>query len=168
MYLSSSGSACTPCSFSLQFICGGDNAGVERAAAQIYGRRTGPRRARRAHSDRHVENATARFREEAGQKVSFCPEVAPAMKAILVAALLIAPLAAQAQQYVRTTPASTTTPDASGTISATNTFQKVLSSNLTRSGCTIQNNGSHNMFVTENRGLSGSSRSEEHTSELQS
>jgi len=79
------------------------------------------------------------------------------MKAILVAALLIAPLAAQAQQYVRTTPASTTTTDASGTISATNTFQKVLSSNVTRSGCTIQNNGSHNMFVTENRGLSGSS-----------
>lgn len=67
---------------------------------------------------------------------------------------------AHAQQPVLTLPATATTAgtngNASGTVAVTNTFQQVWAATGTstapaRNGCTIQNNGTHNMFVSEGR-----------------
>lgn len=60
---------------------------------------------------------------------------------------------AQQGSPVTTFPAPQTLVDASGTIGVTNTFQSVLASKIGASGaqirhnCTIQNNGSHTMWV---------------------
>lgn len=65
------------------------------------------------------------------------------------------------QQPVSTFPGQATTAqgNSSSTIGVTNTFQKIWSAtslpNL-RKGCTIQNNGSHNMYVSEGLGVSAS------------
>lgn len=64
---------------------------------------------------------------------------------------------AQSGQPVTTLPAPATTAggNASGTITSTNTFQLVFAATKQtpespqRRGCTIQNNGTHNMWVTE-------------------
>ena len=86
------------------------------------------------------------------------------MKIKLVAALAFCVIASPslAQQWVKTQPLPSTTlnGDKSGTITTTNAFQLVLSvsgnvPNPTpgfggdRHGCSIQNNGTHNMYVNE-------------------
>jgi hypothetical protein len=55
-----------------------------------------------------------------------------------------------AQTPVVTQPYSATSYNASGTIAVTNTFQSVFAAPTTPTGrvaCTIQNNGTHNMWV---------------------
>ena len=73
---------------------------------------------------------------------------------------------AQQGQAVTTLPAQGTTlnGNASGTVAVTNTFQMVFGARApsgaatgTRRGCTIQNNGTHNMYVTEGLGVAASS-----------
>lgn len=51
---------------------------------------------------------------------------------------------------------ATTTVAATLSVTATNTFQIVFAKNATRRGCTIQNNGTHNMYVTESLGIAAS------------
>lgn len=71
--------------------------------------------------------------------------------------LLAGPALAQQPVFTYGTKSSTDGAPASGTIAVSNTFQKVFSSvNTTasessplRKGCTIQNNGSNNMWVEE-------------------
>lgn len=55
-----------------------------------------------------------------------------------------------AQTPVVTQPYNVTSYNASGSIGTTNTFQSIFAQNTTnrgRAGCTIQNNGTHNMLV---------------------
>lgn len=76
--------------------------------------------------------------------------------ALALSALLLAPVA-RAQQTVVTSPVPGTTDggNASSTITATSVFQIVFSAGLlappgpARKGCTIQNNGTNIMWVTE-------------------
>lgn len=76
---------------------------------------------------------------------------------------------ALAQQTVSTIPAPATSlgGNASGTIAVTGVFQKVFSgaanslapsvgSPGTRHGCTVENNGTHSMYVTEALGIAAS------------
>lgn len=60
-------------------------------------------------------------------------------------------------------PATSAGGNASGTIAATGTFQKVWSATGAgtplRKGCTIQNNGTHNMYVSEGLGVAASTES---------
>lgn len=71
-------------------------------------------------------------------------------------------LPAQAQQVIYANPVAATSlgGDASGTIAVTNTFQKlwgaangtyapVTGAAGSRRGCSVQNNGTHNMYVNE-------------------
>ena len=91
------------------------------------------------------------------------------MKKLAVLALLGLTLAgpARGQNFVWAAPLPVISGDASGTIAVTNTFQKVFSgANNTvapvtgtagaRHGCSIQNNGTHTMFITESVGVAGS------------
>lgn len=82
---------------------------------------------------------------------------------LALAVLLTGP--ARSQQAVVTSPTGGTTSggNASSTIVATGVFQLLFSaaSSLqggasTRRGCTIQNNGTHNMYVTEGLGIAAS------------
>ena len=60
-------------------------------------------------------------------------------------------------------PASSVGGNASSTIGGTGTFQKVFSATsgtgAFRKGCTIQNNGTHSMYVTEGLGVAASTES---------
>ena len=87
-----------------------------------------------------------------------------------LAALLATAFPAAAQQQVLTVPLPALSGDASGTITTTNTFQKIwgasgLSGAPTtgsagaRHGCSVQNNGSHTMYVTESTGVAASTTS---------
>ena len=86
------------------------------------------------------------------------------MKHTFLAALALCALASPsfAQQWVKTQPLPSTTlnGDKSSTITSTNTFQLVFASAANgvaptpglggeRHGCSIQNNGTHNMYVNE-------------------
>jgi hypothetical protein len=75
----------------------------------------------------------------------------------LIALLLTAPVA-HGQAYVRTAPNPTNiTTNGSSTIgTGGSTFQLLFAATLNRGGCTIQNNGTHNMYVTFNLGVAGS------------
>ncbi len=53
-----------------------------------------------------------------------------------------------AQQNVITSPYATGNTNGSTTIVATNTFQRVFTSNSQRKGCAIQNTGTNAMYVT--------------------
>lgn len=76
---------------------------------------------------------------------------------------------ASAQQPVMTSPSlgTTTNNNASSTITTTNTFQLVFAAGSTntgngpapRRGCTIQNNGTHNMELTEGGANAGATTS---------
>lgn len=85
------------------------------------------------------------------------------LAAALAGVLLLIAAAAGAQQPVLTYPKPATTAggNASNTITGTLTFQQVFAAASTapgdpsRTGCTIVNNGTHLMYVTE--GLAGSS-----------
>lgn len=74
-----------------------------------------------------------------------------------------------AQQFVTTipAPASSAGGDASGTIAVTNTFQKLFAgagnsiaptvgTPGARHGCSVQNNGTHTMYVSESLGVAAS------------
>ena len=50
-------------------------------------------------------------------------------------------------QFVRIIPVPSLQPNASGTIATTNTFQIIQVNTPSRIGCTIQNNGTHNMYI---------------------
>jgi hypothetical protein len=73
------------------------------------------------------------------------------MKRLLLALLLIgASFPAYAQSPVLTQPYNVTSVNYSSTIVATNTFQSIWVANTTsrgRAGCTVQNNGTHVMYV---------------------
>lgn len=64
---------------------------------------------------------------------------------LALAAFLADP--AFAQQSVRTQSTTVATTQTKGTIAVTNTFQQALSASGPRLGCTIQNNGTHTMYV---------------------
>ena len=79
---------------------------------------------------------------------------------------------AQAQQVIYSNPVAATSlgGDASGTITVTNTFQKlwgaangslapVPGATATRKGCSIENNGTHNMFVNEGTAIGSATTS---------
>lgn len=77
----------------------------------------------------------------------------------LVVGLSVGPV--YAQQPVVTTPRPVTTQNgtASNTITSTNTFQLVFAAATPgkyRTDCSIQNNGTHNMSVTEGLGITNS------------
>ncbi len=90
------------------------------------------------------------------------------MKRVVVASLLaLLVTSALAQNVVWTVPEPALSADYSGTITVTNTFQKVFSgANNTvapttgtsgaRHGCSIQNNGTHTMYVSEGAGIASS------------
>lgn len=92
------------------------------------------------------------------------------MRLILAGGLaigLVAPTLAQQTVITRPQPVTSAGGDASGTITSTNTFQKVFAgANNTvaptvgtpgqRNACLIQNNGTHIMYVTEGKGISAS------------
>ena len=60
----------------------------------------------------------------------------------------VQPLHAFAQQAVTTLPGPRNAdPSFSSTIAVTNTFQAVFTANTSRTGCTIQNNGTNSMWV---------------------
>lgn len=97
-------------------------------------------------------------------------QLSAALFALLSLVWAVAPLGARAQvgQAVTTLPAQATTAGAgnvSGTLAAGATFQTVFasaapnSSTGLRRGCSIQNNGTHNMYVTEGKGVAGSTTS---------
>ena len=71
--------------------------------------------------------------------------------ALLLALLAWAGLAhsqqAQAPNPVTTWPVGTTSTNASGTVTAGGVYQSVFAATQLRKGCTIQNNGSHTMYV---------------------
>lgn len=76
------------------------------------------------------------------------------MNKTAIAFAILFPSFAFAQANVTTLPAPTTTTgnNASSTITVTNTFQQVFAAttpSAPRRGCTIQNNGTHNMYVEE-------------------
>lgn len=77
-----------------------------------------------------------------------------ASAAILAAVLMLARCQfASAQEAVRTNPGYNTSTNASGSIAVTNTFQQVFAAasnsqaSAGRKACSIQNNGTHAMFV---------------------
>ena len=97
-----------------------------------------------------------------------------AMKTTFLAALAFCVLASPslAQQWVKTQPLPSTTlnGDKSGTITTTNTFQIVFvaANNVVapipgfgadRHGCSIQNNGTHNMYVNEGTAIGSATTS---------
>lgn len=53
----------------------------------------------------------------------------------------------KAQTPVVTQPVPRISNNNSGSVSVTNTFQSIWVSNVNRLSCTIQNNGTHNMYV---------------------
>ena len=55
---------------------------------------------------------------------------------------------ANSQQNVITSPYQLGNSNASSTITSGGTFQKVFAANKNRRGCAIQNNGTHDMWVT--------------------
>lgn len=68
------------------------------------------------------------------------------IRIFLILLLLISPAYAVTQQT--TIPYGVTTPDnESSTISVTSTFQQVFGTSTGRTSCTIQNNGTHTMYV---------------------
>lgn len=76
------------------------------------------------------------------------------MKKLLTALLFITSLPCFAQQAVQVIPLQVTTTVVSGSISVTNTFQSVFNNSQTsnpgargRTSCTVQNNGTHTMYV---------------------
>ena len=69
------------------------------------------------------------------------------MKKIILILALLMPVAAMAQTPVVTKPAGVTSNNSSSTIAATNTFQSIFAANTNRTACTIQNLGTHSMFV---------------------
>lgn len=72
------------------------------------------------------------------------------MKYIFAALLWAFTIQVYAQSPVVTTPYAVTSTNNSSTIAVTNTFQSIWIANITnrgRAGCTIQNNGTHNMYV---------------------
>ena len=95
---------------------------------------------------------------------------AAAAGAVTAVVLLAAVSVASAQQAVVSAPlpATSANGDASGTVAVTGTFQKVFggAGNTIapppgtpgeRHGCSVQNNGTHTMYVTEGTGVVGSS-----------
>jgi len=63
---------------------------------------------------------------------------------------IFAPSFASAQNPVITKPYAVTTSNASSTIASTNVFQSIWSADTTvtgRTSCTVQNNGTHTMYV---------------------
>lgn len=95
--------------------------------------------------------------------------MSPRLRLISVLSLALTVLlygqSARAQQAVVTSPTGGTTSggNASSTIVATGVFQLLFSAASplaggasTRRGCTIQNNGTHNMYVTEGLGIAAS------------
>ena len=90
----------------------------------------------------------------------------------LAVALVLVAAGARAQQPVWTVPqpATTTGGNASGTVTGNSSFKKVFSSTSPapanvpsggspRHGCTLINQGSHNMYVTEGLGVAASTTS---------
>ena len=70
--------------------------------------------------------------------------------AVAVLVLALAMRHANAQSAVRTQPLNVASTNASGTVTSTNVFQSVfaaITGNQQRSSCTVQNNGTHTMFV---------------------
>lgn len=63
------------------------------------------------------------------------------LRALALLSLLSSPAGAQVTPWTR--PST----NASSTIASTNTFQSIWVANPGRSGCTIQNNGTHTMYV---------------------
>lgn len=66
------------------------------------------------------------------------------LRKLLLALLLLLPIAASAD------PAGSRgslQPNGSSTVTTTNTFQQIFATNTNRYACTIQNNGTHTMFV---------------------
>ncbi len=88
---------------------------------------------------------------------------------LFLALLLLAPaLSAMGQQPVLTVPSpgSTLGGNASSTIASTGVFQNVWAASPApsggagaRKGCTIQNNGTHNMYVSEGQALASATTS---------
>ena len=90
---------------------------------------------------------------------------------VSLAVLVVAsPALAQQAVYTVPVPSSSLNGDASGTIAVTNTFQKVFGATQgnsagapgtasTRKGCTVQNNGTHNMYVNEGTPIGGATTS---------
>ena len=76
------------------------------------------------------------------------------MRKIFLSLLFLISAPALAQQAVQVLPLQVVTTVVSGTITVTNTFQSVLANSQTnnpgargRTSCTVQNNGTHTMFV---------------------
>jgi len=71
----------------------------------------------------------------------------------LVAALVLAPGLGHAQSAVKTYPLQVNTANASGTVASTNVFQSIwaavpiVNGQQGRTSCTVQNNGTHTMYV---------------------
>ena len=74
----------------------------------------------------------------------------------LSAVLALIPSLSYAQQAVVTYSKGLTSTNASGTVTTGSTFQKVFGANSHRAGCTIQNNSTNTMYVTEGLGVSAS------------
>lgn len=89
----------------------------------------------------------------------------------LAVLLLVGPASAQSPVVTLPKPATTAGGNVSGTITTTNTFQRLWpntglggfapapSGTIARSGCTIINNGTHSMYVTEGLGTAASTTS---------
>jgi len=76
------------------------------------------------------------------------------MKKLLILTALFLGIPALAQQAVQIIPLQVTTTVVSGTITSTNTFQSIFNNSQTtnpgargRTSCTVQNNGTHTMYV---------------------
>lgn len=70
------------------------------------------------------------------------------MKRLLLALLVVGVSTfAYAQNPVLTNPTGRTAVASGSTIATTNTFQTLFASNDRRSGCIVQNNGTHNMYL---------------------
>lgn len=82
------------------------------------------------------------------------------IRKIMILAGLLMVMPAWAQVPVVTSPAPVTTlnGNASGTIAVTNTFQMVFVANPARKGCTIVDETSDPMWVTEALGIAGSTK----------
>jgi len=79
-------------------------------------------------------------------------------RALWLIVLLLTATVANAQAYVRTAPNPTNiTINGSSTIgTGGSTFQLLFAATLKRGGCTVQNNGTHNMYVSFNLGVAAS------------